>query len=195
MLSKCFSTQITDPDATFLPEPEARVQRLSEFCFSRVQQLHAVWHLVERQRSLFKLQVNADPVMTGRSCELDAVTIMADRIAWKTVKTPGVCVAPKSRHWSERFSLYPSVGQGNLSLVSVHLYLIVAPLRLQPLPAQHLPPVDEPLGVANGRAPTFEGGQPNLFVSCRNDQILVSCGRVQAEGTGIWVDQRRTKWD
>lgn len=187
--SQSVPTQITDPDATFVSEPETWVQRLCEFSLNLVKKPHTVWHLVERQHSLFELQINANSLMTGGCCELDAVTSVADRVVCGTIKTPGLGIAPKSWQTSAGFSVYSFVGEGDLSLVPFHLYLVVAALGLQSLHAQHLPSVEEPLGITNSWALTIEGAQPHLFVSCRDHQVLMRCGRVQAEATGIWDNE------
>ncbi len=129
--------------------------------------------------------------MTGGCCELDAVTSVAHRVVCGAIKTPGTSIGPKSWEYRAGFSVYSLVGEGNLSLVSVDFYLIVAALGLQSLPAQHLPSVDKPLRVTTGWTLTLLRAQPHLFVSYRNSQVLVSCGGVQAEATCIWNDEEK----
>lgn len=68
-------------------------------------------------------------------------------VASGAIETPGICIATKSRYSCAGFPVHSSVGEGDLSLVSLHLHLVVAALGLQALPAQHLPPVHKPLGV------------------------------------------------
>lgn len=124
--------------------------------------------------------------MTRGCCELDAVSLVTHRVVFRAVQTPRICIAPEGWRFHAWFPIYPFVGEGNLHLVSLHFYFVVAPLCLQTLPAQHLPTRDEPLWVTDGWNFTWLRAQHDLSVSFRNNQVLMSCWRVQRKLTRIW---------
>lgn len=189
----CVVSQITDPDAAFLSEPEAWIQWLCERGLNPVQKRHAVRHLVECQSSLCELQIDPDPVVTAGRPEQDAVAFVTHRIVLGQIETPGQCIGPESGSCVVRFSFYSFVGEGDLCLLPLHLDLVVAALSLQSLPAQHLSPTDKPIWVINSRDCIFLRAQLHLFISFRNTEALMSCSGIQSNVACICEHEEKKK--
>lgn len=68
-------------------------------------------------------------------------------------------------------------------MVPFNLHLVVAARRPQSLPAQQLPPAQEPLGVASR---SLAGLQPHLAAPRRDQQVLVGRGDVKGQAAAVW---------